>query len=54
MGPACFRSAAGHDYSDVAEQCRSMKHYFQPYHGTYVGEHHPRAVRRHTITATPP
>ncbi len=25
-----FRSAAGHDYSDSFESCRSMKHYFQP------------------------
>jgi hypothetical protein len=26
-----FRSAAGHDYSDDFESCRSMKHYYQPY-----------------------
>ncbi|MDH4298348.1 MAG: hypothetical protein OEV74_18875 [Cyclobacteriaceae bacterium] len=26
-----FRSSVGHDYSDNYEQCRSMKHYFQPY-----------------------
>lgn len=25
-----FRSAIGHDYSDDFEDCRSMKHYFQP------------------------
>jgi hypothetical protein len=25
-----FRSAVGHDYSDDVEDCRSMKHYFQP------------------------
>jgi hypothetical protein len=25
-----FRSAAGHDYSDSFESCRSMKHYFKP------------------------
>jgi len=25
-----FRSAAGHDYSDSVESCRSMKHYFSP------------------------
>ncbi|MFT4590841.1 MAG: hypothetical protein ACI80M_000153 [Gammaproteobacteria bacterium] len=25
-----FRSAAGHDYSDSFESCRSMKHYFSP------------------------
>jgi hypothetical protein len=25
-----FRSSAGHDYSDSAERCRSMKHYFMP------------------------
>jgi hypothetical protein len=25
-----FRSAAGHDYSDSFESCRSMKHYFAP------------------------
>src|SRR5271157_4106095 len=25
-----FRSAAGHDYSDAFESCRSMKHYFRP------------------------
>jgi hypothetical protein len=25
-----FRSAVGHDYSDGFEQCRSMKHYFEP------------------------
>ncbi len=25
-----FRSAAGHDYSDGFESCRSMKHYFSP------------------------
>lgn len=25
-----FRSSVGHDYSDDFEDCRSMKHYFQP------------------------
>jgi hypothetical protein len=25
-----FRSSIGHDYSDAFEQCRSMKHYFEP------------------------
>lgn len=25
-----FRSAVGHSYTDSAEQCRSMKHYFTP------------------------
>jgi len=25
-----FRSGIGHDYSDVFEDCRSMKHYFEP------------------------
>lgn len=25
-----FRSAAGHDYSDEFESCRSMKHYYSP------------------------
>jgi hypothetical protein len=25
-----FRSSVGHDYSDAFEQCRSMKHYFEP------------------------
>lgn len=25
-----FRSAIGHDYSDAFEDCRSMKHYFEP------------------------
>lgn len=25
-----FRSSIGHDYSDDYEQCRSMKHYFEP------------------------
>ena len=25
-----FRSSAGHDYSDILETCRSMKHYFSP------------------------
>lgn len=25
-----FRSSVGHDYSDATEQCRSMKHYFEP------------------------
>ena len=25
-----FRSSAGHDYSDIFETCRSMKHYFSP------------------------
>jgi hypothetical protein len=25
-----FRSSVGHDYSDAYEQCRSMKHYFEP------------------------
>ncbi len=25
-----FRSGIGHDYADDVEQCRSMKHYFQP------------------------
>jgi hypothetical protein len=28
-----FRSGVGHDYSDFAEQCRSMKHYFEPLPG---------------------
>ena len=26
-----FRSGIGHDYSDVLERCRSMKHYFMPF-----------------------
>jgi hypothetical protein len=26
-----FRSGIGHDYSDGAESCRSMKHYYAPY-----------------------
>ncbi|MCC6771571.1 MAG: Ig-like domain-containing protein [Gemmatimonadaceae bacterium] len=46
-----FRSAAGHDYSDVAEQCRSMKHYFQPYHGTDWGAVTISAPLDGTITA---
>jgi hypothetical protein len=25
-----YRSSVGHDYSDSYEQCRSLKHYFQP------------------------
>jgi hypothetical protein len=25
-----YRSSIGHDYSDATEQCRSMKHYFEP------------------------
>jgi hypothetical protein len=25
-----FRSSIGYDYSDAFEQCRSMKHYFEP------------------------
>jgi hypothetical protein len=25
-----YRSSVGHDYSDSYEQCRSMKHYFEP------------------------
>lgn len=25
-----YRSSVGHDYSDAFEQCRSMKHYFEP------------------------
>lgn len=25
-----YRSSVGHDYSDSFEQCRSMKHYFEP------------------------
>jgi hypothetical protein len=25
-----FRSAVGHDYSDAFEDCRSMKHYYEP------------------------
>ena len=29
-----FRSAAGHDYSDDFEDCRTMKHYFWPYGGS--------------------
>ena len=28
-----FRSGIGHDYSDVYERCRSMKHYFVPPRG---------------------
>lgn len=26
-----FRSGAGHDFSDPSEDCRSMKHYYEPY-----------------------
>lgn len=26
-----YRSSVGHDYSDQFEQCRSMKHYFEPH-----------------------
>jgi hypothetical protein len=29
-----YRSSVGHDYSDFAEACRSMKHYFQPLDST--------------------
>lgn len=29
-----FRSSVGHDYSDAFEDCRSMKHYFQPKENT--------------------
>ncbi len=29
-----YRSSVGHDYSDSHEQCRSMKHYFEPYSET--------------------
>jgi hypothetical protein len=29
-----FRSSIGHDYSDDFEECRSMKHYFQPQEAT--------------------
>ncbi|HEX9252264.1 MAG TPA: hypothetical protein VF870_08475, partial [Ignavibacteriaceae bacterium] len=25
-----YRSSVGHDYSDASEQCRSLKHYFEP------------------------
>jgi|WetSurMetagenome_2_1015567.scaffolds.fasta_scaffold05098_6 hypothetical protein len=25
-----YRSSIGHDYSDASEQCRSLKHYFEP------------------------
>jgi len=28
-----FRSSVGHDYSDAFEDCRSMKHYFEPRNG---------------------
>src|SRR5262245_37138361 len=28
-GISRFRSGEGHDYSDAAESCRSMKHYFR-------------------------
>jgi len=28
-----FRSGFGHDYSDAFEECRSMKHYFEPKEG---------------------
>ncbi len=30
-----FRSGAGHDYSDSAESCRSMKHYFEFHDGAW-------------------
>ncbi len=30
-----FRSGAGHDYSDSAENCRSMKHYFEFHDGAW-------------------
>lgn len=36
-----FRSAAGHDYSDNFETCRSMKHYFWPSGGDPGGTHVP-------------
>lgn len=28
-----YRSSVGHDYSDASEQCRSLKHYFEPRFG---------------------
>jgi hypothetical protein len=28
-----YRSSVGHDYSDAYEQCRSLKHYFEPKNG---------------------
>ncbi len=36
-----FRSAAGHDFSDSFESCRSMKHYFGPAGGEPGEEHDP-------------
>jgi hypothetical protein len=36
-----FRSAAGHDFSDSFESCRSMKHYFWPAGGDPGEEHDP-------------
>lgn len=33
-----FRSGIGHNYSDDFEQCRSMKHYFQPYDSVVWGQ----------------
>jgi hypothetical protein len=36
-----FRSAAGHDYSDDFEDCRSMKHYYFPYGGDPGQVHEP-------------
>ena len=36
-----FRSAAGHDYSDDFEQCRSMKHYYWPFGGDPGQTHTP-------------
>lgn len=33
-----FRSSEGHDYSDNFEQCRSMKHYYQPYFNINWGD----------------
>jgi glucose/arabinose dehydrogenase len=36
-----FRSAAGHDFSDGHESCRSMKHYLQPRGGDPGGKHDP-------------
>lgn len=36
-----FRSAAGHDFSDSFEACRSMKHYFWPAGGNPGEEHDP-------------
>jgi hypothetical protein len=45
-----FRSGVGHDYADDGEQCRSMKHYFQPFSSVNWGSVVVRSPLDGTVT----